>query len=182
VVPDQGYLDIAARLLDDALAQAPSASSSRPEVWDEQSWFEDLASRGHGDFSSAAREILEWAESNDVSAHYRASGKVGGIDFLPPTDQAAWLFSMWTNGVLIAENNHLKKAAAFATQDSRRELLRRLNEIPGVSLNSDNPDGYQRFPLTAVAANLASFLDVYRWVLDELTRSSAESAVSQPHG
>jgi hypothetical protein len=177
IIPDQGYLDVAARLLDDALAQEPPPATAA--IWNEETWFEDFAARGNSDLAWAAREILEWAARNNVKPQFREGGKVGGIYFLHESDPNVWLFSMWSNGVLIAENNHLKRTAAFSTDESRRELVRRLNEIPGVRLDVENASAYQRFPLSAAAEDIASFIRTYRWVLDEVVRSSPEAHGAQ---
>jgi hypothetical protein len=141
ILRDQGQMGAVLQLLDDALSQPPSATPATG-TWTEALWFADLEARGHGHLAGAAREILAWAGANDLLVRYRASGKVGGIDFMPKAYPQAWLFSMWSNGTLIAENNHLRNAPGFSAPEQRGELLRALNRLPGMSLNEENTNGY----------------------------------------
>lgn len=60
----------------------------------------------------------------------------------------------------------------FDQDAKRRDLLARLNAIPGVSLAPDAIRGRPTFPLTALAApgNVTRFLEVGSWVRDEVVR------------
>lgn len=60
----------------------------------------------------------------------------------------------------------------FDQDAKRKDLLARLNAIPGVTLAPDAIRGRPTFPLTALAApgNVTRFLEVGSWVRDEVAR------------
>jgi hypothetical protein len=64
--------------------------------------------------------------------------------------------ALYTNGRIEVQFKYLKARAPFDNDGIRVELLRRLNEIPGIALASDTIDKTPSIQLALLAANNAS--------------------------
>jgi hypothetical protein len=64
----------------------------------------------------------------------------------------------------------VKKISRFNTEEKRFELLRRLNEIPGVNLLHDSINRYPTFSLSALANAdaLEQFFKTIVWTIKEV--------------
>jgi hypothetical protein len=58
----------------------------------------------------------------------------------------------------------------FDSKDKRLELVRRLNEIPGVELPNEAIDKWPNFPVSAVHEkdNKEKFYEILEWLIQEI--------------
>jgi hypothetical protein len=106
------------------------------------------------------------------------TGMVEGM-FGPVLDHAGrdyWPFLLRTNGTAEIQLRSLGLRPPFDDLRMRHELLRQLDQIPGVSIPEDAVTRRPRIRLALLAASpeaLACFMGVLDWVC-EMVRSSAE--------
>jgi hypothetical protein len=119
----------------------------------------------------AARQLLDWARrrmtrvwwgSGRRDGSFGGSLRHGGVDY--------YLFAAYTSGSVEVYFQWLKGRPAFASESSRRELLNRLNEIPGVRLPDDAIHRRPSLQLTMLGneGRMARFLAVLDWVVERI--------------
>jgi hypothetical protein len=142
--------------------------------WDEQSFFAVLEERRGAEETKVAREIKEWA-SKQMPRFTWGKGKVDGsfIPVLDHDDQPHYPIALYTDGRLEIQFMWLTRPP-FDDLDLRRELLRRLNEIPGLAISDDGITRRPRILLDTLRnpSALASFLATLDWFCETVRRSS----------
>ena len=80
-----------------------------------------------------------------------------------------WLFYVYTYGKLEVGFQYMSRMPPFDQNDKRLELLRKLNEIPGVELPVDALTKRPRIPLATLAAPgaLSMLFEVTEWFFAE---------------
>jgi hypothetical protein len=168
-----------------AALQAKSATpAAGKRQWDEASFFADLKARKGPEQTKVARAIYEWAEQRGLRIWF-GQGKQDG-SFFPMVDHATgsdWTIGVWTYGRVEVQFQHLAREHAFGSappitnEAKRRELLERLNAVPGVSLPEDAIGRRPGIPLAVfvVPGALDQFLKVLDWLVDQL-RGEGEPA------
>jgi hypothetical protein len=139
--------------------------------WDEPSFFQELERRRGGTEAAVAKKILEWAKINMPSIWWGQGTRSGG--FIPGLDhKGTWhqVIEVWTYGTVEVQFQHMQSRPPFDDETRRLELLRRLNEIPGVALPEDSITRRPGIPLSALQDEpvLEQFLTVLEWVVGEI--------------
>ncbi len=121
--------------------------------WDEASFFAELEEkRGPGE-AAVARELLEWARVQ-MPRFTWGKGSVAG-SFVPVLDydaQPHYPLAIYTYGRLEIQFQWLTRPP-FDDLELRRDFLRRLNEIPGVSFTEDVITRRPSIQLSVLAAD-----------------------------
>ena len=120
-----------------------------------------------------AKAILAWARANGLRLWWGKGSRDGSC--FPMVDykgETQWLIAMWTYGRIEIQFQTMKTKAPFADELLRRELLRQLNEIPGVILPEDSISRRPNIPLSVFAdqSALQQLLGVLEWALAEMKR------------
>lgn len=147
-------------------AAAETRKQTRGKQWDEASFLRELESKRDQAEAAVARELLEWARAQNARFFW-GSGKVDG-SFQPVFDhagQAYFPLAVWTNGKLDLQFQYLLLRPPFDDVVLRLEFLRRLNEIPGVSIPEDAITRRPSIPLAPLAADPGMF-EALKGVLD----------------
>jgi hypothetical protein len=139
--------------------------------WDERSFFEELIAQGGGDTVDTARAILDWVRRK-VSRIWWGQGRELG-SFVPILDLAGkkiHFFAVWTTATVEIYFQHLQGKPPFDSEEKRRELLNRLNEIPGFNLTDEAITRRPTRPLTLlrVPSSLKLFQETIEWGLAEV--------------
>ncbi len=171
-----------------AAQQARAASGmATKRQWDETSFFEAIEAR-HGPAETAvARDILDWAKRTDLRIAWGKGAKDGSFyPMVGRSDGSEWTIGVFSNGKAEIEFGYLAQEHRhaqwhpFVPEVKRRELLDRLNAIPGVRLPEDAIAGWRSIPLATLAEPDVNrrFLDVLDWLVGELTAvpDASESA------
>jgi len=145
-----------------------STPSEHMGPWDEQSFFEGLAAncpRAVG----PARRILEWGKGampTTYWGHGRSEGSC--VPVLMRRGVEYSVVSLYTTGVFCVRFGALKKLPPFEDEQSRLELLARLNNAPHVDLPPTVIERYPGLPLALLAesdAVMTSVLSAMDWVV-----------------
>ncbi len=170
-----------------AAAQQAKAVTRTPgkRQWDEASFFADLEARRGPDEVAVARAILDWARRSELRIWWGKGEKVGS--FYPMLDHAGgldWTVSVWSSGSIEVQFQQLARAHAdtdrhpFVDEAKRLELLRHLNDVPGVSIPETAIARRPNIPLAVLVKPnaLDAFLKVLDWLVAEVRASAAEPA------
>ena len=145
-------------------------SLSNVGKWDEPSFFQELTSRSNSDGIESAKKILAWAKQN-TDRIWWGNGKTRG-SFTPIIESKGashYLFAVWTTGGIETYFYYLKTKPPFDSEDLRKELLNRLNEIPGINLSIDAIDKGPSIPLSTLNGEaLEKFLLVFNWAIEKI--------------
>ncbi len=156
---------------------AEAQQKKRPErrPWDEPRFFEELASKASADDVRVARRIFEWAQANDLRIWWGKGQQYGS--FFPMLDHSGtthWVgISVWTYGRAQTQFGAMKSRPPFDDEGRRMELLRRLNEIPGVALPDESVNLYPGILLSTFQDEgaLKQLLSVLDWIVAEVRSS-----------
>lgn len=142
--------------------------------WNEGTFLTDLESRRGTDEKRIAVALLDWAKNRNLRVAW-GKGKVDGT-FYPMIDhnnEKYWSVSVWTSGWLTFQFGNMKERPVFGHEEKRRELLQRLNQVPGVKLPEDCIARYPSVPLALFSNEtvLKQFLDVFDWYIAEIRQN-----------
>ena len=138
--------------------------------WDEASFFQELTAKGSPSAVDAARAILKWSSAR--ASIWWGQGKELG-SFVPVFEygeQEAYFFAVWTNGNVEIYFQHLQRRPPFNREESRLELMNRLNLINGFNLTKDLLTRRPTRSLTFLndANALQKFHEAIEWGLAEV--------------
>lgn len=151
--------------------QAPGRETRQ---WDEQSFMDEVEVSAGGDAAEVARKLFEWATRTSDHVWW-GKGRIHG-SFIPEYRQSGvkhFPLGVWTYGRAEVQFERLKAYPPFENEELRKELLGRLNKIPGVSLP---PDAVSRRPSIILSElskgdRLAEFVRVLDWVVARIRES-----------
>lgn len=152
-------------------AKAKKSSGGTPRQWDETTFFEDLEKRRGPSETAVARRILEWAQGNMPNIWWGRGRRDGS--FFPGLDHnGRWhqVIGVWTYGSVEVQFQYMQSKPPFDQDSKRLELLRRLNEIPGIDLPDDAIARRPSIPLSILAKPqvLEKFLETLDWFTEEV--------------
>jgi hypothetical protein len=146
---------------------------ARRRQWDEESYFAEFVRRNAPGDAEIARKLLEWVRPR-VTRIWWGKGQQSG-SFVPVENHAGndhQLFAVWTYGSVEIYFYWYTYRPPFDDEARRREMLRRLNQIPGVAIPEEGINRRPSIPLSVLARgdNLTRFLDVFEWYLGEVRK------------
>jgi hypothetical protein len=131
--------------------------------WDEESLFADLTAKSGEQEAQVARDLYDWVCARGWRPTF-GQGKQDGswIPVLDANGHQHYPIALYSYGRIELQFQHLKARAPFDDEQTRLELLRRINEIPGVYFGPDVVTKRPSIPLGLLAGDPAA--------LDQLTR------------
>lgn len=144
--------------------------SKDKKQWDENSFFEELT-KNNSDVVPVAKAILDWGKKITDDFFWGKGYNYGS--FAPAFEHNGVRFYpglIFTYGNIEIQFKHLKKLTPFQSEELRRKLLDRLNQIPGVSISDKKIDARPSIPLKLLMPekSLEKFLDILQWTVDEI--------------
>lgn len=153
-------------------AQQRRATSAATSAWNEERFFQALEEKKGSEAAKAARALVAWITPRVTRLWFGRGDEMGSI---VPVLKAAdgtdvMFFALWTYGTVEMYFQHLRGRPVFDAEDARRELMRRLNQVPGVTLPADAIAKRPSFPIAALAdeSALRAFRDVIEWALEQV--------------
>jgi hypothetical protein len=156
-----------------------SSNGSRPKrQWDEATFFRAIATQGtrlgSPRVSDIAREMYTWAQRT-VDGFWWGKGLIDGSCYVQVSQagKSCWIAALWTNGVVEIPFKSMS-TGPFAQEIRRKELIARLNTVPGISIGIERLHGAPNIPLSIFAdhAALLLFLSVLEWAVTEIRKES----------
>lgn len=139
--------------------------------WDEPRFMTVLGERCGENAVLAARQILRWAEGRATRIYWGKGTRDGGfVPILARNGVDHQMFAMYTNGAIEIYFQYYLGKRPFDDESMRRELLNRLNAIPGVKVPEDALRRRPSIPVTALSDPVAlqSFLATYDWYCQQV--------------
>jgi hypothetical protein len=137
--------------------------------WDEASFAERVREQADGELAlGVARRLLAWAGTHTSRVYWGKGQRAGG--FVPIVTHEGvdhQLFAVWSDGRVEFYFQWYAGKPPFSDEALRRELLGRLNAIPGVSLPADAITRRPSVRLAAFAPEsaFAGLIAVYEWFI-----------------
>jgi hypothetical protein len=126
-------------------------------IWDESSLFSELQDERGPEEARVTRDLYDWTLARGWRPRFGAGKRYGSwTPVLTATGVQHTPIVLYTNGRIEVQFKYLKARAPFDDDGIRVELLRRLNEIPGVALASDTIDKTPSIQLALLAGTNAS--------------------------
>jgi hypothetical protein len=149
---------------------------STPAPINENTFFETLAGSCSTEEIEVAKQILKWSEKNASYVKWRS--RSFAPYFESDSNHAYIPTGVSVDGTVGVNFMRLKKRNGIS-EETRTEILRRLNEIPGVNLPPESiNDKKHGIPLSTLAKEraLEQFLNVITWVVEtDQVRSHQET-------
>lgn len=124
-------------LVPEVVGQIAGKGSHYSEKWDEPSFFQEMAKVGPIE-AEVAKAILNWAKENVDRIWWGEGKKLGSYTAIVEHKEVShYPIYVVTNGILYINFYYLKMKPPFDNEDLRRELLRRINEVPGVNISQE---------------------------------------------
>lgn len=169
----QGLKTLVPRVIGQTVEAERKKGGSGPaeRQWNEASFFEDLRQRRGDKEAEVARTILAWAKKSVPHIWWGKGSKDGS--FFPMLDykgETNWMVSVWSYGRVEIQFQWMRNPQPFGDEAKRRDLLNRLNKIPGVEIPADAITRRPSIPLAAFTnpAALQEFLSVLEWYISEV--------------
>jgi hypothetical protein len=160
-----------------AIANKSEVPSAPKRQWDEESFFADLGERSDSACVALCRDILEWAQAQGVRVVY-GNGKVYGSMILVagPAPNGYGFVTLWVNGLLEIDLQYMRRSPTFREDETRREVIRKFNEIPGVSIDEARHSLRPNLPLALFVGDPAQhgLFAILSWVTERLRSELAE--------
>ncbi|MCA9293219.1 MAG: hypothetical protein KDA20_05340 [Phycisphaerales bacterium] len=168
----QGVKTLVPRVLGqtETARQKKASSTSSGSQWNESSFMAALEEQFGVRVRETAEDLLHWVTPM-VSYAWFGKGKTGGV---VPTIQRGKIkyhvCRMSTKGVLSFQFKWLRKKSPFHEISMRKQLLDRVNEIPGVQFNADVMEKAARIRLELLSGGEARqrVKSVMTWLIEQI--------------
>ncbi len=158
-------------LLDKRRKRCRKKLPSSRRTMNEAEFFRVLEEKTSPEEANVARMILDWSKKNFSYINWDGASFVPMLEYDSPHPFSPIDVRKSKSGSVAVRSGHIMtKNPPFAADDKRLDLLRRLNEIPGVSLPQDSISKFPQIPLsTLVSANaVEQFLKALAWAIEEV--------------
>jgi len=141
--------------------------------WNPERLFTELAARTSQQCVDVAKDILDWI-GPEVSRIWWGRGMSDG-SFIPVLTHKGLdyqLFAARSLGTVEIPFQWHARKPLYDSQATRMEMLRRLNEIPGVTLSVESIDRRPKIPMDLLAESGAreSFKSAFEWYIAEIKK------------
>lgn len=154
-----------------------AAGRSDRRQWDEGSFFAELGEK-QPDAVEVARRLHAWASRAMPRPWWGQGAQLGS--FIPVLDhqgEGHTLIALWTNGTVAIQIGYMERRAPFSSEQLRRELLGRLNQIEGVSIPPEAVSGrFPSIPMSTFGSGraLQAFIEVLEWAVQQIKSSGVD--------
>lgn len=152
-------------------AQQKKRSTGLPKrQWDEASIYEDIERRVGPEATEVAKKIAAWMKANGDEVSFGSGRRDGSMQFMVMSKgRRMWPLALRSNGKVEVSFGYLMRSPLM-DEEKRRELLKRLNQIDGISLPTDAITKYPAMPIAALSdeRRLSAFLAAMEWVDEQL--------------
>ncbi len=167
-VSAQGLRSLAPRVIGQT-TKAQEIKTGRRQATSEEEFFASLQSRSP-EAADVARRILDWSQEHFSFIEWK------GVSFVPKLDYGATFTHNPITVIGLGKQPRVgikfgrMKNRNGLSDETRLELLRRLNQIPGVKLTVDKIDKHPMIPLSKLARDeaLEGFLETIAWTIEQV--------------
>jgi hypothetical protein len=160
----------------EAIEQKSDAGAKLRRLWDEPRVLEALSAACAAAVAATATALIAWMRAKADRVVFNDAPSYGCIAAeFNVGSQACSPVRVWTDGGVPVSFSQLKRTPAFAAPAARRELMDRLNAIPGVAIQPDAIEKQSTIRPAALSADQeASFRKIMDRVAEKLRAAPAE--------
>jgi len=151
--------------------QKKSSGTNAGKPWDEAMFMAVLEERAGEAPRKVAEDILRWISPQVTDVVWGTGSKEGGIVPMIQHGTTKYHFCrMATQGWFVFRFDWLNKIPSFGDEAVRRQLLAKINEIPGVHFGENVLNKRARIPLEKLATNeaLEKLKSVVSWLIAQV--------------
>lgn len=144
-------------------------AAGQPEAegaWNETTFFAALGEKGTS-VACAARAIFDWAKPR-ASRLWWSSGRTGVVCPMFGVDGRRYLIRLNTQGRIVIPFDKMKRQSPFSDASKRRELLDRLNAVPGIVIPEKAVDRWAKVALRVLKGDPSKLLEVLDWAVTQI--------------
>lgn len=145
--------------------------STGQEQANEAAYMEMLAKRQDQDLLDVSRRLLDWCWAEGLSLHWSSVRDVPVFAPAIDTDEGhAYFVEITAKGRIDVLFDRLMETGTFKDEETRLEILRRLNLIQGMGMPEFTISKRPTFSLNALVSDAAfdQFTSTFRWVAQQL--------------
>ena len=170
VSPDNDLRAVVPRLVGQTeRARAAKGTPARAtRQWDEDTFMAAVGERHGSEDVIVCRAILGWCGTHADRVDWGRGAQMGSmIAVVRGAGADQFPFTAWTTGGVEIGFQHLSHHPPFADESVRRELLQRLNAVPGVQLPLDSFNRRPSVPFQSLRPEESrqQFLSVFEWAI-----------------
>jgi hypothetical protein len=160
----------------DLVRQAAERRVERKERWTRDELLAQIEERRGAAEAHVARRLFAWVDARGDLVEFYGLGKKDGSFQAGYNDQAKYLFpfALYGYGRIEIHFHYIQRQPSFAEEQSRRELLGRLNMIPGVRIGEEMLTKRPSIPLEVLTDNDA--FERFTTTLDWTFKRAADSS------
>jgi hypothetical protein len=178
-VSQQGLKSLVPRVLGQtAKAQQRKPGAARGIRKDEASFFETMAELATQAEIKIARDLLDWSKTVFTDINWGRSSFTPVFEY--GADYTCNPLTVYTDGKFEIQFQRMaKKTKPFDEEGKRIELLRRLNNIPGINFPPSSINKYPRLSMAPLAENssLEQFKNVIAWIVEEVSSTNTSKKI-----
>lgn len=155
--------------------RAKAAGPRATRQWDEGTFFEEFALRRTADEVEVARKLVAWVTAHGRVWWGRGATMASFAACVEANGETQTLFGVYSKGAVEVHFQFLKNRAAFATDEKRQELARRISDATGAHFGAEQIARRPSIPIQTLTTPeaLAGFLRAFEWVIEEIRAASA---------
>lgn len=166
-----------------AEAQGRKEASSRTKLTEvsEDEFLSDLAAAVTPPELEVAKKLLQWMKQNSCRLDYWRGIKKDGTSGAVTKHRNGMPFSIKRDGkVNIPFGGWMRVTPPFDSEKMRQRMLKRLNDIDGVSLPADSVNHHRSISLAALIPepSLQQFIDANERYIEEVKKAESPSTAS----
>jgi len=165
----QGHRALVPTLIGQTSKAQKSKSVITPrEPITEEEWLQNIRDKQGEETSALSGNLLAWLRT--VSDRIDFSRAQDSIYASVMSDGSHRYPVGISNGRVFISPGYLKAASKFASEQERRELIERVKRIPGITLSTENVNGFPSFNIEVLRNKNAmkSFKETIEWVFERL--------------
>jgi hypothetical protein len=162
--------------------QKKSSGTKAAIEWNEELFMKAVRNRCGEGPQAAAKDLLDWIAPKVSHIWWGRGSKEGGI---VPTivhgKTKHYVCRMATQGWFIFRFDWLSRKPPFSDESLRRDLLKRINEIPGVQFSDDVLTRRTRIPFRVLTNPSAAekLKETLAWLIEQVKSESASDAAAE---
>ncbi|MGL6096355.1 MAG: hypothetical protein ACRC7O_11240 [Fimbriiglobus sp.] len=165
-------------------ATAEAEARKRPPVsggtaWTDALFRESLRDAGHPELEHVLHAVQAWAESRGLRSYWGKGASGSYAPYLASSGRKLVCVYFGTDRACSVAFTHVQDVPGFQSEERRRELAEKLNQIAGVELPTDRLAGWRTFPTAALVPpeSLTRFLAVLDWYFATVRTAIGETPI-----
>lgn len=165
----EGMKTLVPRVLGQTEAARQRKSRKTGEQWTWESFMTALRENKGEEAQKVAEDILKWIEPEVSHIWWGSGAKIGGVVPMIECGKVEYhVCRMTTHGLFVFRFDWLCRRRPFSDTATKRELLAKINQIPGVHV--DDNIAMKRISLGTLtkSATLEKLKEVLKWLIDKV--------------